>query len=61
MSPKKHRTRHVSEAEAKSYLKKAEEFYQTMLESYRVLDIRIYGYTISASPKAAPSHIIPVP
>mgnify|MGYP001596278762 CR=1 FL=1 len=35
MSPKKHRTRHVSEAEAKSYLKKAEEFYQTMLESYR--------------------------
>lgn len=35
MSPKKHRTRHVSDAEAKSYLKKAEEFYQTMLESYR--------------------------
>ncbi|MDO8806176.1 MAG: hypothetical protein Q7R35_17305 [Elusimicrobiota bacterium] len=35
MSPKKHRTRHVSEAEAKSYLKKAEEFYQTMLESCR--------------------------
>lgn len=35
MSPKKHRTRRVSEAEAKSYLKKAEEFYQTMLESCR--------------------------
>lgn len=35
MTPKKHRTRHVSEAEAKTYLKKAEEFYQTMLESCR--------------------------
>jgi len=35
MTPKKHRTRHVSEAEARSYLKKAEEFFQTMLESYR--------------------------
>ncbi len=31
----KETSRHVSEAEAKSYLKKAEEFYQTMLESYR--------------------------
>ena len=35
MSPKKFRTRHVSEAEARTYLKKAEEFYQTMLETYR--------------------------
>lgn len=35
MAPKKHRTRHVSESEAKTYLKKAEEFYQTMLESCR--------------------------
>lgn len=35
MSPKKRNTRSVTEQEALSYLKKAEEFYLTMLEAFQ--------------------------
>lgn len=35
MSPKKRNTRSASELEALSYLKKAEEFYLTMLEAFQ--------------------------